>query len=72
LSDAFSADPGPESAELGLFYGRLADAEGRHWELFRDLALTTAPVAAVERRLAEMAQAEGAIVASRPLEPRMH
>jgi tRNA-(ms[2]io[6]A)-hydroxylase len=61
-----------EERELGTFYLRLADAEGRHWELFRDLSGEAAPAAVVKRRLAEMTEAEGAILAARPLEPRMH
>jgi tRNA 2-(methylsulfanyl)-N6-isopentenyladenosine37 hydroxylase len=60
------------AAELGEFYLRLAAAEARHWELFRDLVLEAEPRKSVERRIAEMAEAEGEIVASRPLEPRMH
>ncbi len=58
--------------ELGSFYLRLADAEGRHWELFRDLAFETGPRRAVEARLAAMAEAEAAVVRARPPEPRMH
>jgi tRNA-(ms[2]io[6]A)-hydroxylase len=61
----------PESG-LGEFYLRLADAEARHWEMFRDLALGAEPRDRVERRLAELAESEGEIVASLPLEPRMH
>jgi len=59
-------------AELGRFYARLADAEGRHWELFRDLALDAAPEKSVRRRLDELADAEAEIMARRPLVPRMH
>jgi tRNA-(ms[2]io[6]A)-hydroxylase len=74
LAEALLARP-PEAGELhelGTFYTRLADAEGRHWTLFRGLAEEAAPSPAVAKRLAEMAEAEGAIVAARPLEPRMH
>jgi len=72
LAGALLERSGDEERELGTFYLRLADAEGRHWELFRDLAGGAAPAAAVARRLAEMTAAEGAILAARPLEPRMH
>ncbi len=61
-----------EAASLSRFYARLADAEGRHWELFRDLALDAAPAKSVERRLEEMAEAEAEIMSRRPLAPRMH
>jgi len=61
-----------EAGELGGFYLQLADAERRHWTLFRDLALATGETAVVERRLQEMAEAESAIVAELPLAPRMH
>ena len=60
------------AADLGLFYLRLADAEGRHWELFRELAMRAAEPAAVERRLGELAEFESDLVAILPLEPRMH
>ncbi len=63
------ADP---DRELSLFYARLADAEARHWELFRDLAYGAEAPAAVDRRLASMAEAEAAIVAARGIVPRMH
>lgn len=58
--------------KLGKFYRNLADAESRHWELFRTLALESGNKEAVQRRMEEMALAEGKIVAQRPLEPRMH
>jgi len=61
-----------DEPELAAFYLRLADAEGRHWELFRDLAFEAGPSRAVGERLAEMAEAEAAIVRARPVEPRMH
>lgn len=61
----------PDDA-LGTFYLRLADAEARHWETFRDLAVGAEGEAGVTRRLAEMAEAEGEIVRALPVEPRMH
>ncbi len=61
-----------DEPELAQFYLRLADAEGRHWELFRDLAYEAGSKRAVGERLAEMAEAEAAIVRERPIEPRMH
>lgn len=61
------ADP-----DLGMFYLRLADAEARHWERFRDLTLVSETPRLVERRIGEMAGAEASIVSGRPLAPRMH
>lgn len=72
LASAFHADEDPGTRELGTFYLRLADAEGRHWEMFRDLAFAEGPVGLVEKRLDAMAEAEGEIVASLPVKPRMH
>jgi tRNA-(ms[2]io[6]A)-hydroxylase len=70
LAEAFLEDEA--LVDLGTFYLRLADAEGRHWELFRDLALESGPAEEIRRRLEEMAMAEAEIVASHPLLPRMH
>ena len=72
LAEAFVPDSDPEIRDLGNFYLRLADAEARHWELFRDLAREAGSPSAVDGRLEEMGKAEGEIVASRPPEPRMH
>ena len=72
LAETFLEEEGDDQRDLGGFYLSLADAEARHWELFRDLARETAPAGEVERRLAEMASAEGEIIDSRPLEARMH
>lgn len=72
LAADFLGDADPGLRDLGGFYLRLADAEARHWETFRDLALRHAPEASVARRLEETAEAEAAIVAELPVEPRMH
>ncbi len=57
---------------LAAFYGRLAGAESRHWETFRDLAAGLAGRERVVRRLARLAEAEGEIVTTLPLRPRIH
>ncbi len=57
---------------LGGFYRRLAGAEARHWRTFVDLARGLLPAAEVERRLAEIAPMEAAIVAQLPAGPRIH
>lgn len=59
-------------ARLATFYRQLADAEARHWELFRDLAGEVAGAARVARRVERLAEAEGALVASLPPGPRIH
>lgn len=72
LAERLVTEKDADLLDLAGFYIRLADAESRHWERFRDLALTADREEAVTRRLGEMGEAEGAIVARRPLEPRMH
>ena len=62
----------PDRAELGRFYRVLAQSEGRHWEIFRDLAMAALPAARVERRIALLAEVEATIVAERPLAATMH
>jgi len=57
---------------LSSFYRALAGAEGRHWELFTDLARGVSEPVAVERRLQQLAEVEAAIVETLPFEPRMH
>lgn len=57
---------------LADFYQRLADAEGRHWETFRDLALEVCDAEAVHLRIEEAGQLEAQLLADLPLEPRMH
>jgi tRNA-(ms[2]io[6]A)-hydroxylase len=59
-------------ADLATFYRQLADAEERHWELFRDLAIEATSAERVARRLPQLAEAEGALIASLPHGPRIH
>jgi tRNA-(ms[2]io[6]A)-hydroxylase len=61
-----------ELRELGGFYLRLADAESRHWETFRNHALRHGPEEAVAARICAMADAEAKVVSRLPVEPRMH
>ena len=58
--------------KLAHFYDRLATAEGRHWELFRDLAEEVMDVERVRTRLDVLADMEAEIIAELPVEPRMH
>jgi tRNA-(ms[2]io[6]A)-hydroxylase len=66
LGDAI-ADP-----RLSEFYRRLAQSEAGHERLFLDLARVHGEGLDVDRRLAEMADAEAAVVAALPLLPRIH
>jgi tRNA-(ms[2]io[6]A)-hydroxylase len=61
-----------ERTELLTFYRRLAEAEGRHWELFAGLARQVSEPAQVDRRLEQLAAVEASIVETLPFEPRMH
>lgn len=62
-----------EDGDLGEFYARLADAEGRHWETFRDLAIQElGDPDRVLARIDEVAAMEAEIVRDLPLHPRMH
>jgi tRNA-(ms[2]io[6]A)-hydroxylase len=63
---------GLEDPELKTFYEVLAKAELGHARLFVDLAKEYGDPDAVESRLAELARTEAEIVASLPLEPRIH
>lgn len=63
---------GLEDADLVAFYSELAKSEGGHARLFVDLAKEYADPAEVDARLAELTQAEAAIVATLPIEPRIH
>ena len=58
--------------ELARFYRQLSEAEGRHAEMFRDLAAVYDEPAAVEERLRELSGAEAGITAALPLLPRIH
>ena len=61
-----------EDSELQRFYRTLAQAEAGHAKLFVRLAKTYADPAEVEQRWIELAAAEAEILASRPIEPRIH
>jgi tRNA-(ms[2]io[6]A)-hydroxylase len=58
--------------ELADFYGNLFESEARHHSLYVRLAKDFLPEDAVHERLAELSQAEGAIIAAGELHPRMH
>ena len=61
-----------ESPELARLYTELANAESRHSKLFVDLASRYDDDDAVGRRVTELGEAEAAIVANLPVEPRIH
>jgi tRNA 2-(methylsulfanyl)-N6-isopentenyladenosine37 hydroxylase len=58
--------------DLGRFYTRLATAEAGHHRLFVELASAYDEPGAVTQRLDELAEIEAEIVASLPIEPRIH
>lgn len=58
--------------DLAAFYGELARSEAGHYRLFVDLAASECPGEDVEGRLAELADAEAAIITDLPHEPRIH
>lgn len=59
-------------SRLAAFYGRLAAAEGRHWELFDDLAGSLFGTERVARRLDRFSEIEAQLVRELPVEPRIH
>jgi tRNA-(ms[2]io[6]A)-hydroxylase len=59
-------------ADLASFYRKLAEAEERHAESFVELARLYDDPSEVSRRLLALSLAEAEIVASLPLEPRVH
>jgi tRNA-(ms[2]io[6]A)-hydroxylase len=72
LAEELSSRPDDDQRALAGFYGRLATAEGRHWELFHQLAAGSAPPPRLRRRVAEIAAMEAEILGSLPAAPRMH
>ena len=61
-----------KAPELARLYTELKSAESRHSKLFVDLACRYDDDDTVKRRITELAQAEAEIVASLPVEPRIH
>lgn len=72
LSEALAAAEFVGVTELSQFYLTLAGAEGRHWELFRDLAVAACGEQRVAARIQQAARLEDQLFRSRPLVPRMH
>jgi tRNA 2-(methylsulfanyl)-N6-isopentenyladenosine37 hydroxylase len=58
--------------ELAAFYGSLFESEARHHSTYVRLAKEFLPEEAVRERLAELAEAEAAIIAVGEAEARMH
>ena len=61
----------PEGSEK-RFFRAIAASEDRHWELFLNLAKSECDADAVEPRLAELIEAEAAIVATLPPRAALH
>jgi tRNA 2-(methylsulfanyl)-N6-isopentenyladenosine37 hydroxylase len=58
--------------ELAIFYGSLFESEARHHSTYVRLATEFLPEQQVKGRLAELAEAEAAIIRNGETEPRMH
>jgi tRNA-(ms[2]io[6]A)-hydroxylase len=54
------------------FFEAITKSEGRHWQLFIDLARSHCDPDAVDARLAELVEAEGAIVSRLPFRAGLH
>jgi tRNA 2-(methylsulfanyl)-N6-isopentenyladenosine37 hydroxylase len=65
-------DEAADDAALGAFYRELAASEAVHYRLFVELARRECPAQDVDGRLAELADAEAAIVVGLPHEARIH
>ena len=61
-----------DDSELRAFYKSLAEAEGRHADLFGELARHYDDQEDAEARLATLVAAEEEILKRLPIEPRMH
>lgn len=61
-----------DDAELAEFYGSLFESEARHHATYVQFACQFAPRAEVMARLAELAEAEAALIATPALPARMH
>jgi tRNA-(ms[2]io[6]A)-hydroxylase len=68
LGDALAKN----DASLGDLYHKLAEAEERHRELFLRLAQRLAPAPAFEKRVRALVAVESDLVATLPLEARIH
>lgn len=63
---------GTGEAALTAFYRAITASEGRHWQLFVDLAGTVSDEGAVQRRLAELVDAEGKLMRAQPPRAALH
>ena len=65
---AAALDPGPEQR----FFRAICASEGRHWHQFVELARLECPGQGADRRLEELIDAEGAIMAAQPFRAALH
>ena len=66
------AELGKNDASLGELYRKLAEAEDRHRDLFLRLAQRLSQPAAFEKRVRALVAIEGELMATLPLEARIH
>ncbi len=65
---AAALDPGPEQR----FYASITLSEGRHFELFLNLASDAHPRVDVQARLEALCVSEAELLAAQPLAPKLH
>jgi tRNA-(ms[2]io[6]A)-hydroxylase len=65
-----SALPGAD--RLAAFYRAITSSEGRHWQLFVDLAETHCEGMAIAARLEELVTLERGFMLAQPFEPALH
>lgn len=58
--------------QLAAFYRGITASEGRHWQLFLDLAASHCPGLTIDARLAELVDLEGEFMRAQPFEPALH
>ncbi len=76
IAGALAAEPQrlavPGAEPLAGFYRAIAASEGRHWQLFLDLARSECPDADADARLAELAALEADIMLAQPFRAALH
>lgn len=65
---ATALGPGPEQR----FYASITLSEGRHFELFLNLAIDAHPQVDVQARLEALCASEAELLAAQPLAPKLH
>ena len=61
-----------DAAQLAAFYRGITASEGRHWQLFLDLAAEHCPGMMMEARISELVDLERGFMLAQPFEPALH